>query len=258
MNTLDTVFYLAPGFLSVSRTKHLLQLIFDDFKWLTPMRYGTLHGDKKLPMCQSVTDFFTDYYDSEQRLAVEGKPRPSFILFLPDRRNNRSYYGKLYWSVPVSKGNNKKWRENHIEQVITVMKLINAPLVLSGRDSDLDRKFTQEIESPSGGTTERPTIRGYNQGLAGLFWRNFYGPPFSQMFGERLKNLPQDVGQDLGDNYWLVEPYALPTDIETDAGRNKEKELIKLLNPECFYDFETNTLPTIRPDLPELEQDEEY
>ena len=93
------------------------------------------------------------------------------------------------------------------------------------------------------------TVRDYSEGLAGLFWRNFFGPPFVKLFGERLQSLPETCREDLGDGIVLVEPYPKPMDAETQAGKAREQELISLLGPECFYDHERHTLPTRRPEL---------
>ncbi len=97
-------------------------------------------------------------------------------------------------------------------------------------------------------------MRDYSEGLAGLFWRNFYGPPFVRMFGERLDALPAECRKPLGEDIVLVQPYALPTEAGTEAGRARERELISLLGPECFYDHEHHTLPTRRPVLDALGQ----
>ncbi|HYO57346.1 hypothetical protein [Archangium sp.] len=96
---------------------------------------------------------------------------------------------------------------------------------------------------------EVSTVRDYSEGLAGLVWRNFYGSPFVRMFGERLDALPPDCRQTLGEELVLVQPYELPTEAGTEAGKARERELITLLGPECFYDHAHHTLPTRRPVL---------
>ncbi|KFA92835.1 hypothetical protein [Archangium violaceum] len=69
------------------------------------------------------------------------------------------------------------------------------------------------------------------------------------MFGERLDTLPAGSRQSLGEDIVLVQPYELPTEAGTEAGMARERELISLLGPECFYDHERRTLPTRRPVL---------
>jgi hypothetical protein len=98
------------------------------------------------------------------------------------------------------------------------------------------------------------TVRDYSEGLPGLVWRNFYGPPFVRMFGEHLDALPPECRQRLGEELVLVQPYELPTEAGTEAGTARERELISLLGPECFYDHEHHTLPTRRPVLDALGQ----
>ncbi|KFA93810.1 hypothetical protein Q664_07000 [Archangium violaceum Cb vi76] len=101
---------------------------------------------------------------------------------------------------------------------------------------------------------EEHTVRDYSEGLPGLVWRNFYGPPFVRMFGERLGALPAECRQTLGDDIVLVQPYELPTEAGTESGMAREREFISLLGPECFYDHEHHTLPTRRPVLDALGQ----
>jgi hypothetical protein len=91
------------------------------------------------------------------------------------------------------------------------------------------------------------TVRNYSEGLAGLFWRNFFGPPFVRLFGERLASLPEDCSQSLGEELVLVQPYALPSDAGTEQGEARERALIAHLSPECFYDHEHHTPPTRLP-----------
>ncbi|MFY0526353.1 hypothetical protein ACN28I_25500 [Archangium gephyra] len=141
----------------------------------------------------------------------------------------------------------------HVEQVGEVMRLFQSPLAISALASDIERKYWRWV--PDGvGETLTPNVRGYGEGLAGLFWRNFYGPPFVRMFGQRLDALPPECRKPLGAELVLVQPYALPTDAGTEAGLARERELISLLGAECFYDHEHHTLPARRPILDALGQ----
>ncbi|XXF77438.1 hypothetical protein P2318_30955 [Myxococcaceae bacterium GXIMD 01537] len=58
--------------------------------------------------------------------------------------------------------------------------------------------------------------------------------------------------KDLGDDLVLVEPYELPTTAGTPEAVVKERELISLLGPDCFYDHERQALPTRLPVLPPI------
>ncbi len=98
----------------------------------------------------------------------------------------------------------------------------------------------------------RLPVRGYSEGLAGLFWRNFFGPPFTRMFGERLSALPSSAKQDLGGGIVLVQPYELPTQAGTPEGLASERQLIAQLGEECFYDHECHLKPSRRPVLPHV------
>jgi hypothetical protein len=87
------------------------------------------------------------------------------------------------------------------------------------------------------------------EGLAGLFWRNFFGPPFTRLFGERLLSLPPGTHQDLGGGLVLVQPYEQPSQAMTPEGDAAEARLITVLGPECFYDHERHRKPTRLPVL---------
>jgi hypothetical protein len=131
------------------------------------------------------------------------------------------------------------------------MRLLDAPLAYAAWEDDLKAKTTRVIPGPNGfGWTEAYKLRDYSEGLTGLFWRNFYGPPFVQMFGERLDSLPGEYKQDVGDGIVLVQPYELPTQAETPEGVERERQLVAHLGPECFYDHERHLKPTRVLDLP--------
>jgi hypothetical protein len=64
------------------------------------------------------------------------------------------------------------------------MQLVRSPLAQAGSNQDLERKKWRLVLDPDElSATERYTVRDYSEGLAGLFWRNFFGPPFVQMLG---------------------------------------------------------------------------
>lgn len=143
-----------------------------------------------------------------------------------------------------------------------MMRLFQSPLALAGLEADVHGKRWRLIHK-SIPTEERKdftyseeelTVRDYSEGLPGLVWRNFYGPPFVRMFGERLGALPTECRQNLDEDIVLVQPYELPTEAGTGPGMAREREFISLLGPECFYDHEHHTLPTRRPVLDPLGQ----
>ncbi|HYO58659.1 hypothetical protein [Archangium sp.] len=133
------------------------------------------------------------------------------------------------------------------------MRLVQSPLAWCALKNDFERKTQRRVPEDIG-LRLTFTLRDYSEGLAGLFWRNFYGPPFIRMFGQRLDALPAECREPLGEDIVLVQPYELPTEADTEAGRARERELISLLGPECFYDHEHHTLPTRRPVLHALGQ----
>jgi hypothetical protein len=133
------------------------------------------------------------------------------------------------------------------------MRLFNSPLAQTGAAEDMERKTERLVLAPDGfGQVQIHTVRDYSEGLAGLFWRNFFGPPFVQLFGERLTTLPAEFKQEQGDGIILVQPYELPTQAGTPEGDARERQLITHLGPECFYDHERHLKPTRVLDLPRL------
>jgi hypothetical protein len=123
-------------------------------------------------------------------------------------------------------------------------------LAQAGLDEEFKNKTRRLVPCADGfGQEQVFTVRDPGEGLAGLFWRNFYGPPFTRMFGERLGALPSDTHQDLEGGISLVQPYELPTQAGTPEGEVRERELIALLGPECFYDHERHLKPTRLPEL---------
>jgi hypothetical protein len=99
------------------------------------------------------------------------------------------------------------------------------------------------------GSIETFTVRDPSEGLAGLYWRNFFGPPFVRMLGDRLQSLPPGTRRELGGDIVLVQPYERPTQAMTREGDAAEQRLITVLGPECFYDTEQHRKPTRVPEL---------
>ncbi|MGZ3458062.1 MAG: hypothetical protein ACXU86_06095 [Archangium sp.] len=185
-----------------------------------------------------------------------------FVSIYPITTGAPPYTGAISWMTSASLASKASWRAAHTKQVLEVMRLFQVPLALAGLKTDLYDKQWRFIPNSipmEGGkeftySTQVPTVRDYSEGLPGLVWRNFYGPPFVRMFGERLAALPPECRQTLGEKLVLVQPYELPTEAGTEAGTARERELISLLGPECFYDHEHLTLPTRRPVLDSLGQ----
>jgi hypothetical protein len=128
------------------------------------------------------------------------------------------------------------------------MRLVRSPLAMAATYDDRERKTQYEVQEEFSSHKEF-TVRDYGEGLPGLFWRNFFGPPFMRLFGQRLEALPPDCVQRLGDDLVLVQPYENPSEAGSAEADARERELIALLGPECFYDHERRQPPTRRPVL---------
>ncbi|MDY7230623.1 hypothetical protein [Hyalangium rubrum] len=131
------------------------------------------------------------------------------------------------------------------------MRRLDAPLAVSALKEDFKGK-TQRWVQDNAGETLTFTVSDYSEGLAGLLWRNFFGPPFVHMFGARLNALPAQFKQNLGEDIVLVQPYELPTQAGTPEATAVERQLISHLGPECFYDPERHLKPGRRPELKPL------
>ncbi|MFY0525013.1 hypothetical protein ACN28I_18280 [Archangium gephyra] len=193
---------------------------------------------------------------------VAARTDRDFLSIQPTPRGTHPYVGSIYWQTSVTSASKAAWRAAHAQQVTELMRLVQSPLALAGLEPDLHGKqwrlVHKSIPTDTGKdftwSEEEFTVRDYSEGLPGLVWRNFYGPPFVRMFGERFDALPPGCRNVFGEDIVLVQPYELPTEAGTEAGTARERELISLLGPECFYDHERRTLPARRPVLDTLGQ----
>jgi hypothetical protein len=229
-----------------------LRLVFEEFHWFEPMRYGYTSLKRKLDPRRIDYSSLVAFYETRlAALCVAARTDRDFFLFHPAKPDDPPYAGALTWVTSTRQANSASWRTEHARQVTALMRLLNAPVAYAAQDDDLSRKKWRSIPNPDGfGHTETYTLRDYSEGLEGLFWRNFYGPLFVQLFGDRLNSLPGEYKQDVGDGIVLVQPYELPTQAGTPEAVERERQLIAQLGPECFYDHERHLKPTRVPDLP--------
>ncbi|WP_224249752.1 hypothetical protein [Hyalangium gracile] len=196
-------------------------------------------------------DALTEYYERHQNMTVAARTDRDFILISPSKVREFPYVGDICWETSIVEAAKPSWRAAHQQQVLELMKFLHSPLAQAGTDEDMKQKTRRMVSNPDGfGSSEVLTIQGYGQGLEGLYWRNFFGPLFTRMFGERLDSLAAEFKRDLGDGILLVQPYAQPSSAGTSEGITLERQLISHLGPECFYDHERHLKPTRVPDLP--------
>ena len=245
----ETTIYLPPGVPSPNKVGELIRMVFDEFNWFQPRRYGYATHEK--PFAGGTYERILAYYQEESSVCIAGRTDRDFFWIRPAGPNSSPYHGKLRWVTSAKMAAKAAWRSAHVEQVAEVMRLMDSPLALSALDVDFDRK-NQRLLPDSFGQVLTFNIKNYSEGLAGLFWRNFYGPPFVRLLGEKLESLPPECRTRLGDELVLVQPYALPTEAGTESAVARERALIQLLGPECFYDHEHHRLPTRRPVLDDL------
>jgi hypothetical protein len=216
------------------------------------MRYGKFASwDERLDPEHIDYDALVALYEKHHSLCVAARTDKDFICIFPGRADSPPYVGKISWNTSVKSASKSSWRAAHVEQVTELMQLLHSPLATAELAEDRERK-TKRLVPDGIGLLETFTVRDYSEGLAGLFWRNFFGPPFVRLFGERLTSLPEDCRKSLGDKLVLVQPYELPTEAGTEHGNARERALIEHLGPECFYDHEHHTRPTRLPVLDHL------
>jgi hypothetical protein len=252
MRYLTTNIDLPPGWPSSAVVRELLQYIFMKYRWFVPARYGSLPSfDEQLDPQRIDYDALLAVYEKHQSLCVAAQSDSDYICIFPARTGAPPYIGKLRWQAAAKSATKASWRVAHVEQVADVMRLVHAPLATASLAEDRDRKMRRLVHDGVS-LVESFTVRDYSEGLAGLFWRNFLGPPFIRLFGERLAGLPPEYHTQLGEELVLVQPYTLPTEAGTESGQARERELITRLGPECFYDHARHTPPTRRPVLEHL------
>jgi hypothetical protein len=227
-----------------------MELMFNEFQWFQPVHYGRARMYGRLGMGGLHFDALLTHYDQFQNITITGRTERDSVMLFPAKGEDPPHAGTLIWVTAITEARKEEWRNAHQHQVAEVMRLLGSPLSQCGTAEDLDRKTLRLVPAPDGfGSVETFTVRDSSEGLAGLYWRNFFGPPFIRMFGERLLSLPADTRQELGGGLVLVQPYALPTQAMTPDGDASEQRLITLLGRECFYDHAQHRKPTRVPEF---------
>ena len=247
---LTTYICLPPGLPSSTAVQTFFRRVFEEYRWFRPTRFGRAMIDKSLDPEHIDYDALTAHYEKHHDITVAARTDRDFFLLYCAKSEARPYIGSISWDTSVTESAKPAWREAHQRQVVEVMRLMGSPLAFAALAEDIDRKKDRVVPNPDGfGSTQESTVRDYSQGLAGLFWRNFFGPPFVRMFGERLDSLAGEFKQQLAGGIVLVQPYELPTQAGTPEGDARERQLIAHLGPECFYDHQRHLKPTRVPEL---------
>ncbi len=250
---LGTQISIPPRGLTGELVGEFLGIVLRQYRWFAPRRYGSASLANAIAPDHLDIKPLVAHFNEHNSLCVATSTDRDFIWFSPTFPDSPPHAGKISWMTSANSAAKASWRAAHIQQVAELMRLVQSPLARTGLEEDLDRKTRRWVREGAG-EKRVITVRDYSEGLPGLFWRNFFGPPFIRMFGQRLDTLPTGCHQRLGEDIALVQPYALPTEAGTETGIARERELISLLGPECFYDHERHTLPTRRPVLDSLGQ----
>jgi hypothetical protein len=251
---LTTRICLPPGIPSGAVISEFLHLAFEKFQWFSPVRYGVAALNGRLNPGDIDYEALLRFYEERDTLCVTARTDRDFFLIFPSKPDDPLYTGGITWVTSATSASKASWRAVHLQQVTEVMRLVRSPFAITAMDDDFEHKTRRWVPHDKGGQIYTSTVRDYSQGLAGLFWRNFYGPPFIRLFGERLASLSLEYRQPLGEDLVLVQPYVLPTEAGTDAGAVRERELIGHLGPDCFYDHVNHVPPTRCPVLDSLSE----
>ncbi len=244
---LSTEICLPPGPPSGAVIEEFLRLVFEKYRWFAPRRYGSFASwDEELDPNRIDYSALVALYEKHHSLSVAARTDKDFICIFPARADSPPYKGNISWDTSAKSAARGAWRTAYVEQISELMQLLRSPLASAGLHEDIERKTHMLVPEEIGSRLDF-TVRNYSEGLAGLFWRNFFGPPFIHMFGERLASLPEDCRKSLGDGLVLVQPYELPSDAGTTHGDARERSLIEHLGPDCFYDHTHHLKPSRLP-----------
>ncbi|XXF78490.1 hypothetical protein P2318_01660 [Myxococcaceae bacterium GXIMD 01537] len=251
MKHFSTTIFLPPGVPAGDRVRELFRLAFAKYRWFKPATADAATNHEVLDPNHVDIDKLVSLYKEFPSITVMARTERDYVMVFPARADEPPYIGQLIWDTSLVEAKKPSWRDAHLRQVTELMRLFDSPLALAGPAEDYFGKTNRLVPNPDGfGQKCIATVTGYGEGLPGMLWRNFYGPPFTQLFSERLDTLPADTRQDLGGGITLVQPYALPTEAGTPEATAREQQLISLLGPDCFYDFERHLKPTRLPHLP--------
>lgn len=243
MTSLVTRISLPPSLLSSTEVRELLELLLEKYRWFRPARYGFASLDASLDPKQVDYTGMVALYEELKAVTVAAKTDRDFLSLFSAKPSDHPLTGGITWVTSAATTTRMAWRERHLREVAEVMRRVHSPIAVTALDEDVKSKTHRWIPNVIGETLTF-TVRDYGEGLAGLFWRNFFGPPFVRLFGERLASLPSEFKQELGDGIVMVQPYELPTQAGTPEATARERQLIQHLGPECFYDHEHHRKPT--------------
>lgn len=247
---ITTHFSLPPVPPTPAEVRDLLRRLFEEYRWFQPVRYGRFRYEGRLEPRRIDYDALVAFYEEKRAITVLARTDRDFLVLAPTRPGAPAFAGELTWYSSAIEEGGADWQEAHLLQVSELMGLLGAPLAQAGQPEDIQRKTRRMVPAPDGvGSVEAFTVRDPSEGLAGLYWRNFFGPPFVRMFGDRLLALPPGTRRELGEGIVLVQPYELPTQAMTPEGDAAEQRLITVLGPECFYDPEGERKPTRVPEI---------
>lgn len=253
---------LWPGKSSPDTVRDLLSFCLENSPWFEPRLFGLLFPEERFKDSANWLNELMIFYNDNSAVCV-GQGKESHYVNVhpidPLRKadsDHQQFSGSVGW-MTQKKGRRVDLLDPVIlEQILSMMRVVNCPYGFCG---DVDDHFAKssylkpDVIGKMKVQRQVPTISGFDEGLAGIFWRNFFGLPFIKMFGEKLQNLPDKYIRYTSDDIWVIQAYERPEQAGTDAARNAEKEIIEHLGEEHFYDHVNHEKPKHPPDLSKWE-----
>ncbi|MFN0251495.1 MAG: hypothetical protein ACKV2T_31765 [Kofleriaceae bacterium] len=233
--TLETDFGFPPGSPDEGQIRTVVSTLID-LAWIAPERHGGYSNPLATPKKDAV-EAITSYWREHGLVVVEGGGAELTIRC--DAGDERTTFQSLScWTPTVP--------PQHAEGMARIARVLRSPVSVASRDPH--GRLYRLV--PRGQGQERLLrLRGYGEGLIGLYWRNVLGPPFTTLFGDSLRRLPAEGARDLGDGFWFIELGERPEDETSDDGRRRESEIIDALGRDAFYDLKNEKKPTRLPDV---------
>jgi hypothetical protein len=251
--TIETTSLLRPGPLAKERVVRVLESARKTLQWQPTHFGGFVRSDQ--PLAGGEVWTMADYFATNGELICEG--RQIMLGIMPDRRGRRTPVGSVVCSWRARGHITQAMKAKHLKFTAELATILRSPYVYAALPEAKEQRIRRVVlmdprtRKPSGKKNtvklQKLKVRSVRHGLAAIFWRNLFGLELCAMFGRRLRTLPASVAWEVAEGYWLVQPYADPSDALTEEGKAREMEIIEHLGRECFFDDASGRSPARMP-----------
>jgi hypothetical protein len=117
--------------------------------------------------------------------------------------------------------------------------------------SEVEKKDMVSQRLTSGATVERTVPLSPREGLKGIYWANFFGPPYVQLFGrEKIESCPAYQVQDIGGGSYLLLMSEFASEWSKRSVLKLSEQAKRHLNSGAFLDKKHPDKKPIPPDWP--------